>query len=122
LLSWQFVEATFEMLEPCFDFGQQLLTSLRQFVGKSAFKQRLPSLPALDPLLGLVQRKPARPWRERLRRIIRIKSFPQCDRGLLNYVFCVRHVRNQSRDITKDFPFAAQEQRKKPLLRSSSIS
>ena len=38
-------------------------------------------------------------------------------RGLLHDVLRVRHIRHQRRHVTKNLPLAAEEQRKKPLLR-----
>ena len=38
-------------------------------------------------------------------------------RRLLHDFLRIRHALHQRGDVTKDLPFAAQEQRKKPLLR-----
>src|SRR5829696_6406126 len=105
------------MLQSRFDFRPQLLASLRQFFGESAFKQRLPALASLNPLLGLVQRKPASPRREWLVRIVGVEFLPKRQRGLLHDVLRVRHIRHQRGNVTKNLPLAPQEQRKKSLLR-----
>jgi hypothetical protein len=75
LLGRQFVEATFEMISAAFRFPAATPRVAAPVPRESAFKQGLPALASLNPLLGLVQRKPASPRREWLVRIIRQSNF-----------------------------------------------